>query len=286
MKRLAWAWVLVSTGVVAAQQPAATPQAKPAGAKATQESVGAKGKETQSQTTVKAVSATTATPAQKGSEKATTTVVKKPVTAPVPLYQQPTMVTMLQRSNGIRGRVGLRGHRLNPALCQAAQNHAEYMASTGTFSHDTNGGYVYRARRFGFRGNVRENIGWNYANTEQVFAGWQGSGGHYAAIVSPETTEAGFGYARSASGQTYWVSVYGAGTAADLADAKAVYEKDKLATEEAAKKAAEGIYDSDVVQASAEVEVKNEKSAADAKPALQPAKKEPAKKPAPMTIGG
>lgn len=280
MKRLAWAWVLVSTGVVAAQQSATTPQAKPASAKATQESVGAIGTDTQSQAKVKAVSTTTSSTAQKGT---TTTVAKKPVTTPVPLHQHPTMVTMLQRSNGIRGRVGLRGHRLSPALCQAAQNHAEYMASTGSFSHDTNGGYVYRARRFGFRGNVRENIGWNYANTEQVFAGWQGSGGHYAAIVSPETTEAGFGYAKSSTGQTYWVSVYGAATAADIADAKAIYDRDKLAAEEAAKKAAEGIYDSEVVTASAEVDVKDD---IPAKPAAQPVKAEPARKPAPMTVGG
>src|SRR5687767_2482125 len=224
MKLLAWAMVLVTTGVAAAQQPAATTQTKTGNAKATQDSVltakdrvGASGKETQSQTKVKMVAATVSataakisTPTKEGIKESSATVVKKPVVAshqaaaPVPLYQHPTMVTMLQRSNSIRGRVGLRSHRLNPALCQAAQNHANYMAQSGVFSHDTNGGYVYRARRFGFRGNVRENIGWNYANTEQVFAGWQSSGAHYAAIASPETTEAGFGVARSASGQTYW----------------------------------------------------------------------------------
>ncbi|QDU29707.1 Cysteine-rich secretory protein family protein [Anatilimnocola aggregata] len=233
MKRLAWALVLVTTGVAAAQQ--AAPQNKTDNAKATQEGVGASGKDTQSQTKAKTVSATTSTPTTAaGTKEANLAEAKKQAKQPVVLHQHPTMVTMLQRSNGIRGRVGLRGHRLNPALCRAAQNHAEYMASTGSFSHDTNGGYVGRARRFGFRGGVRENIGWNYATIDQAFVGWQNSGGHYSAIVSG-TTDAGFGYARSANGQTYWVSVYGAATAEDEADYATVLKKDaeKAAAEKA-----------------------------------------------------
>jgi uncharacterized protein YkwD len=288
MKRLAWAWVLVSTGVVAAQQPATTTQVKPANAKATQEGVGAKGTDTQSQAKVKSVSATTSTSAQKASANTNTTVAKKPVTSPVPLHQHPMMVTMQQRSNGVRGRFGLRGHRLNPALCRAAQNHAEYMASTGSFSHDTNGGYVYRARRFGFRGNVRENIGWNYANSEQAFAAWQGSGGHLAAIVGADVTDAGFGYARSPSGQTYWVSVYGSATAADIADAKAIFDREKLAAEEAAAIKAElaaAEPDSMIVAASAEIEVGEDAAVQGAEPAGQPTLA-PTKKPAPVMTGG
>jgi uncharacterized protein YkwD len=245
MKFLAWGLVLVSAGVTVAQQPT-TPH-KTVNAKATQESVGAGGKDTQGQTKVKTVSATTTKPATKEETKAANVkAAQKQATASsqlktqaVPLHQHPTMVTMLQRSNSIRGRVGLRGHRLNPALCRAAQNHAEYMAATGSFSHYTNGGYIYRARRFGFRGGVRENIGWNYPTIGSAFAGWEGSGGHYAAIVSPETSDAGFGYAKSPNGQTYWVSVYGAATKQDLAEVKAIQAKDKLAAEEAAKKKAE-----------------------------------------------
>lgn len=273
MKRLAWGLVLISAGVAVAQQPA-TPL-KTGNAKATQDSVGA-GKDTHSQTTVKTVSATTTTtkettkPAPQTTQKAVTAATQvtaakpvittqKPAATPekVPLHQHPTLVTMLNQSNGIRARVGLRGHRLNPALCQAAQNHAEYMASTGSFSHYTNGGYIYRARRFGFRGGVRENIGWNYPTIDSAFAGWQGSGGHYAAIVSGETSDAGFGFARSPNGQTYWVSVYGAASTEDVADVKAVEKKDKLAAEEAAKKKAaaalaEAGDDSKVIPASAE----------------------------------
>jgi uncharacterized protein YkwD len=264
MKCLAWGMVLVMAGIAAAEGPTTSvPTTKTNNAKATHESVGASGKDTQSQPPVKTVSATTVTPAKEQAKTTNVKEAKKTAAAPVPLYQQPTMVTMLQRSNGIRGRVGLRGHRLNPALCQAAQNHAEYMAATGSFSHDTNLGYVGRARRFGFRGNVRENIGWNYATIDHAFAGWQGSGGHYAAIVSPETSEAGFGYAKSRNGQTYWVSVYGAATAADHADAKAVVARDKAKADEAAeaaKLAAEEGDGSKVVPASAETEMKDAKA--------------------------
>jgi uncharacterized protein YkwD len=290
MKLLAWGLVLVSTGVAAAQQPAAPSPSKTVNAKATHDGVGA-GKDTQSQTKVQTVSAATSTPTKAGITEASLRESKKQAAPPTPLHQHPTMVTMLQRSNGIRGRAGLGGHRLNPALCQAAQNHAEYMASTGSFSHDTNGGYVYRARRFGFRGGVRENIGWNYANSEQAFGAWQGSGGHYSAIVSA-TTDAGFGYAKSPNGQTYWVSVYGAATAADIADAKAIFDKEKLAAEEAQAKLAEAAASSDdskVVPASAETEVKPDKTAKVATPAppvAQPAKISPPKQPTPITVGG
>ena len=268
MKRLAWGLVLVSAGVAVAQQP--TTQIKTGDAKATQDSVGAIGKDTQSQLKVKTVSATTTKSATKEETKqANVLAAQKQAAAttqqqaqPVLLHQHPTMVTMLQRSNGIRARVGLRGHRLNPALCAAAQNHANYMAATGSFSHYTNGGYVYRARRFGFRGGVRENIGWNYPTISSAFAGWQGSGGHYAAIVSPETSDAGFGYAKSPNGQTYWVSVYGGATKEDLAEVQTIQAKEKLAAEEAAQKKAEVAAlaeagdGSKVVPASAEVKEK------------------------------
>jgi len=278
MKRLAWGLVLVSAGVAAAEEPAnSVPTTKISSAKATQESVGANGRETHSQPPVKTVATTTITPNKEPQKTTNDQETKKAAATKVPLYQHPTMVTMLQRSNGIRGRVGLGGHRLNPALCQAAQNHAEYMAATGSFSHDTNLGYVGRARRFGFRGNVRENIGWNYANIDQAFAAWQASGGHYAAIVGPDTSEAGFGYARSRSGQTYWVSVYGAATAADLADAKALIARDKLQAEEAEEARLAGeTGEGKVVPASVELEVKDGK-------ATRP---EPTSEPVDGSIGG
>src|SRR5687768_5966348 len=64
-----------------------------------------------------------------------------------PLHEHPTLLGMLGRNNMIRSRMGLRPHRMNPALTRAAQDHANYMAATGSFSHYTNGGPQYRAQR-------------------------------------------------------------------------------------------------------------------------------------------
>lgn len=124
------------------------------------------------------------------------------------LHEHPTLLGMLGRNNFIRGRMGLRPHRMNPALTRAAQDHANYMASTGSFSHYTNGGPQYRAQRYGFRTGVLENIAYNSGTVDGAFAMWQGSGAHMASIVS-HTTDAGFGYAVAPNGATYWVAVYG-----------------------------------------------------------------------------
>lgn len=130
------------------------------------------------------------------------------VTKQRPLHEHPTLLGMLGRNNLIRRRMGLRPHRMNPALTRAAQDHANYMAATGTFSHYTNGGPQYRAQRYGFRGGVLENIAFNQRSVDSAFATWQGSGAHMASIVS-HTTDAGFGYAIAPNGATYWVAVYG-----------------------------------------------------------------------------
>jgi hypothetical protein len=82
------------------------------------------------------------------------------------------------------------------------------MANTGSFSHYSNYGPFGRARRFGFGGNVRENIALGHRNVLQAFVGWRNSGGHWASIVS-DAPEVGFGYAVSKGGTPYWVAVYG-----------------------------------------------------------------------------
>ena len=157
-----------------------------------------------------------------------------------PLHRHPTLVAMLRRSNLIRRAVGLKPQRINPALTKAAQDHANYMATTGDFSHYTNGGYQYRAQKYGFKGGVRENIAAGFGTVDATFNTWQASGGHYASIVS-DTSEAGFGYAVSPSGATYWVGVYGSPATGDepgeeegLAEAEAARQKaeaEKLAKE-------------------------------------------------------
>jgi len=115
-----------------------------------------------------------------------------------PLHRHPTLFGMLTRNNNIRRRVGLRPHRMNPALAAAAQDHANYMARTGQFSHYTNGSPQSRANKYGFGGGVLENIATG-GGLDNAFAMWQGSGAHYASIVS-NTTDAGFGYAVGPNG--------------------------------------------------------------------------------------
>jgi hypothetical protein len=178
-------------------------------------------------------------------------------TVEIPLHRHPTLFGMLRRNNSIRRRVGLFPHRINPALTSAAQDHANYMARTGQFSHYTNGGPQYRANKFGFRGGVRENIAYGTATIDGAFNMWQNSGAHYASIVSG-TTEAGFGYAVSANGLAYWVGVYATPAQGDVTgeteDVVAQAVQEELKRKEAEKNLAqEQPTDSNVVAASAEV---------------------------------
>jgi Cysteine-rich secretory protein family len=194
--------------------------------------------------------------AEEAKPVATTT---KAATAARPLHRHATLFGMLRRSNDVRRRLGLRPHRINPALTKAAQDHANYMAQTGQFSHYTNGGPQYRAGKYGFRGGVLENIAYGTRSVNSTFDMWVGSGGHYASIVSG-TTDAGFGYAIAPNGQCYWVGVY-----ANRASGDAVGETEEqvaaaLETEKAEKKAlaeAETTKDSSVTTASATEPVKD-----------------------------
>ena len=175
-------------------------------------------------------------------------------------HRQPIFLGMLRRNNDIRRRAGLFPHRINPALTAAAQDHANYMARTGQFSHYTNGSPQYRANKFGFRGGVLENIAYGTASVDGAFNMWQGSGAHYSSIVSG-TTEAGFGYAVGSGGQVYWVGVYASPAQGDaIGEAESVVAA-ALAEEEALRKEAEKNVaqdqpqDSNVVPASAETPV-------------------------------
>jgi Cysteine-rich secretory protein family len=181
-----------------------------------------------------------------------------------PLHRHPTLFSMLVRNNNIRRRVGLLPHRMNPALTAAAQDHANYMARTGQFSHYTNLGPQGRANKYGFSGGVRENIATG-GGVDNAFVMWQNSGAHYASIVSG-TTDAGFGYAVGPNGSTYFVGVYGTGSGGETEEQIAKYLE---AEKEAAKLAAERTAaenDPNVKPASANVDAP-QKPASEVKPA-------------------
>jgi uncharacterized protein YkwD len=124
------------------------------------------------------------------------------------LHEHPTIVRMCEQNNELRSQVGLPPQELCLELTKAAQDHAIFMARTGSFSHHSNFGPSGRAARFGFRGPIRENIAMGQRGIRSAFSSWRNSGGHWANITS-RTTHCGFGYAVAPNGSAYWVAVYG-----------------------------------------------------------------------------
>lgn len=138
---------------------------------------------------------------------------EKKVAKPVELHESATIQQMLAMNNSMRAQAGLGPHQISRELTQAAQDHANYMAATGSFSHYSNGGPQGRAMRYGHGGSVLENIAWGQMSVDQAFNTWRASGGHWANMASG-TSVAGFGYAIGANGSPFWVAVYGHGPAA------------------------------------------------------------------------
>lgn len=107
------------------------------------------------------------------------------------LIKHPTIRRLLELHNQTRARAGLPPLVLNPDMCLAAQRHANWMASYGTFAHS--------------RLPYRENIAYNQSSPEQAVQSWTYSAGHYANMCSGR--ECGFGY-QSRGGAGYWVAVF------------------------------------------------------------------------------
>ena len=114
-----------------------------------------------------------------------------------PLHRHPSLFGMLVRNNNLlRRRAGLWPHRMSPPLDAAAQDHANYMARTGQFSHYANwrpqgaGQQVRtcRRRRPGEHRHGRRHL------TTPLSCGKPAERTTLISIVSG-TTDAGFGYA-------------------------------------------------------------------------------------------
>jgi hypothetical protein len=199
-------------------------------------------------------------------DKAAPAAATKAAAAKPPLHRHPTLIGMLRRNNDVRRRLGLRPHRLNPALTKAAQDHANYMAKTAVFDHYANGGPQYRAGKYGYRGGVLENIAMGSRSVNSTFDMWVASSGHYASIVSG-TSDAGFGYAISPNGQCYWVGVYSNPAKGDAAGETEEQIAAALAAEKKAQAAAAAGVDPNVVPASATEVVAEEGAGAGESPA-------------------
>ncbi len=107
------------------------------------------------------------------------------------LVEHPVIQKLLKLHNEERARWGIEPLRLNPEMCLAAQQHAEWMAQTGYYQHS--------------------NLPWaeiifmGPLTPEDAVSGWIASPPHYSVMLSG--TEAGFGYAVR-DGVTYWVGVF------------------------------------------------------------------------------
>lgn len=124
------------------------------------------------------------------------------------LHEHPTLIRMLSENNRLRASVGRPPQQISPELTRAAQDHAWYMSRTGSFSHESNGGPLSRATRYGFYGLAGENIAMGQPTVSSAFQSWRSSSGHWSNIISGATL-AGFGYAVAPDGSTYWVGMYG-----------------------------------------------------------------------------
>jgi uncharacterized protein YkwD len=116
---------------------------------------------------------------------------------------------MLARHNDTRAGLGLGALTQNALLNQIAQTHAEYMASTGVFSHTDAMGRSpgERAIAVGYVGPTGENIGYNTSPAD-LYTAWLGSAGHYGNIVNGAYQEIGIGIA-DAGIYEYWCIDFG-----------------------------------------------------------------------------
>jgi len=145
---------------------------------------------------------------------------KSPYT-PTPQYREVPQwrSSMLARVNEVRAQNGAGPVGSCPRLDQVSQDYAQLMADTGHFDHTGPGGESpwdrMRAGGYDYRG-AGENIAWGQRHANRVQKGWEESVGHFRNMINPGHTDAGFGAAKSAGGDWYWVQMYGTGGNCDL----------------------------------------------------------------------
>jgi len=121
---------------------------------------------------------------------------------------------LLSLTNAERAKSGLSALQLSCHLGNAAQKHAEDMATNNYFSHTgLDGSRPWdRTDREGYNSSrVGENIAAGYNSPESTIQTWMNSQGHRDNILNANYTEIGFGYVYDTSSQyrSYWVQVFG-----------------------------------------------------------------------------
>jgi uncharacterized protein YkwD len=132
-----------------------------------------------------------------------------------PAGASPEVATaVVDLTNAERTRGGVAALAASARLMQAAQLHAEQLAQAGRLDHvlpnaryprpeDRLAAVSYRWQAYA------ENVAFGQRTAAEVVNGWMQSPGHRANIMNPTYTEMGAGYARDASGRSYWVQVFG-----------------------------------------------------------------------------
>lgn len=118
---------------------------------------------------------------------------------------------IFQLVNQFRSSAGLAPFQWNDLLAVAAQNHANWMAATLTYSHTEDNGSTpqTRANAAGYVGYVVENIvGGTNLTPQQGLVWWQNSPPHLNTLVSTRHSQAGTGFAVG-GGQNFYVLVVG-----------------------------------------------------------------------------
>ena len=120
--------------------------------------------------------------------------------------------TLTNRKRTDRGLIAL---RWDTRLAELARERAQYMATTGTFSHTQDGQSVFDMmtdQDITWYGGG-EILAWNTVadlaySTGFAVKGWMESPPHKAILLSDGFNYVGFGLAVSATGQRYWAGVY------------------------------------------------------------------------------
>ena len=119
---------------------------------------------------------------------------------------------IITQVNNFRATLGLQAFTYNPQLTVAAQQQAEYIAQTNSYTHTGFGGSTpqTRATAAGYVGRVSENIvGGSDMTPAQGLAWWRNSPVHYNTITSDYYTEIGGGFAVGSLRQNIYAIVVG-----------------------------------------------------------------------------
>ncbi|KAJ2357621.1 hypothetical protein IWW50_005882 [Coemansia erecta] len=129
--------------------------------------------------------------------------------------------------NKERRRVGLNALKIHPAMTKAAYDHSVYQSSIGTMTHKdpSFGPLGSRLKGLSFQfATAAENIAEApLATAEDVFNMWMGDEGHYANIVSPQSTYMGLACVKG-----FWTQDFGSSMDASPPAYEAQHEADDV----------------------------------------------------------